>query len=370
MNTTHPGLDPKKIPTNSETEVDVSGFGSCPLPITEFDTVQLGHGSGGQMSHELIRDLFVWAFGNPLLNDLQDSVVLPSPGAAMAFSTDSFVVDPIFFPGGDIGDLAVNGTVNDVAMSGATPRYLSVGMILEEGFPLSDLKRVVESIRDAALKAGVQIVTGDTKVVDKGKGDKIFINTTGVGIFEQPVRPRPDRIRPGDHVLISGTLADHGMTIMSRREGLQFDLPMSSDSAPLNHMVARMLDEAGDGVRALRDPTRGGLSAALNEFATTAKVSIDLQESAIPVAPAVRGACEFLGIDPLHVANEGKVVAVVDPAVSEQVLDAMRTSEYGQNAVRIGRISDQTPGMVTMRTAIGGQRIVDMLVGEQLPRIC
>ncbi len=352
------------------TEINTSGFGTCPLPISDHDTVQLGHGSGGQMSRELIQDLFVWAFGNPLLDDLQDSVVLPAVASDLAFSTDSFVVDPIFFPGGNIGNLAVNGTVNDVAMSGATPRYLSIGMILEEGFSLVDLKRIVESIRDAAAIASVQIVTGDTKVVDKGKGDKVFINTTGIGVFEQPVRPRPDRIRVGDHVLISGTLADHGMTILSKREGLQFEMPIASDSAALNHLIARMLDVGGEGVRALRDPTRGGVAAALNEFAETAGVGIELEEGSIPILPAVRGACEFLGIDPLHVANEGKLIAVVAPEVSEAVLSAMKSDTLGAHAVRIGTVTSQTAGMVTMRTGIGGQRIVDMLVGEQLPRIC
>ena len=349
---------------------DVAGFGTCPLPIREHDTVQLGHGSGGQMSRELVRDLFMWAFANPHLDDSLDSAVLPDPQSELAFSTDSFVVDPLFFPGGNIGDLAVNGTVNDLTMSGATPRYLSIGMILEEGFPLTDLKRIAESIRDAAAIAGVHIVTGDTKVVDKGKGDKIFINTSGIGVFEQPIRPRPDRIRVGDHVLVSGTLADHGMTILSKREGLQFDMPIESDSAALGGLVSCLLNTGGEGIRALRDPTRGGVAAALNEFASAAGVSIEIEESRIPIRPAVRGACEFLGIDPLHVANEGKLIAVVDPACSADVLSAMKSDPLGKEAVHIGTITEGPGGMVLMNTAIGGQRIVDMLVGEQLPRIC
>ncbi|MFQ5568962.1 MAG: hydrogenase expression/formation protein HypE [Rhodothermales bacterium] len=350
--------------------IATEAFGQCPLPITAHDTVQLGHGSGGKMMNDLIGKLFVWAFDNPHLNRLEDCATLSLNGSQLSFSTDSFVVDPLFFPGGNIGELAVYGTVNDVAMSGARPLFLSVGMILEEGFSLDELRRIVESMRAAADRAGVTIVTGDTKVLNKGKGDKVFINTTGIGIVEHDFVVSSHNLQPGDQVLLSGGIAEHGMAILSRREGLAFETSIQSDTAPLNGLIADILDIGGSDVHALRDPTRGGVAAALNEFASASKVGIRIKEDRIPVQPAVAGACAFLGLDPLYVANEGKLLAVVAPEQAEAVLHAMWAHPLGRDAVIIGDVVADHPGMVSMRTAIGGWRIVDMLVGEQLPRIC
>jgi hydrogenase expression/formation protein HypE len=350
--------------------MQIEGFGTCPLPITRHDTVQLSHGSGGKMMNSLIRDLFVWAFGDGELARLEDCARLEAPGQSLAFSTDTFVVDPIFFPGGNIGELAVNGTVNDVAMSGARPAFLSVGMILEEGLPLAELREIVVSMRRASYRAGVRIVTGDTKVVNRGHGDKIFINTTGIGVIEHSFDISAERIKPGDRIILSGTMADHGMAVLSKREGLSFDTPIVSDTAPLNGLIEDMLDAGGDAVHALRDPTRGGVAATLNEFASSAGVEIEISESSLPIEPPVAGACEFLGLDPLYVANEGKLVGVVAPERADEVLEAMRSHEYGRDAVVIGSVLDGRAGLVTMRTRIGGHRIVDTLVGEQLPRIC
>ncbi len=343
---------------------------SCPLPITEHDTVQLSHGSGGKMMNDLIEQLFLWAFDNPHLRAREDQAVLDLPPGKLAFSTDSYVVDPLFFPGGNIGELAVNGTVNDISMSGATPLYLSAGFIIEEGFPLAELRRIVEAMRRAADQAGVQIVTGDTKVVNKGKGDKLFINTAGVGVLEKPWRPAAAHIREGDIVLLSGTIADHGMAILSQREGLAFEAPIKSDTQALNGLIAAMLKAGGEAIHALRDPTRGGVAAVLNEFAAAAQVTIRIREDRIPVNAAVSGACEVLGLDPLYVANEGKLIAVVARDKAERVLEAMRLHPAGAQSTIIGDVVADRPGLVTMQTRIGAWRIVDMLVGEQLPRIC
>lgn len=345
-------------------------FAQCPLPIRAHDTIQLSHGSGGKMMNDLIGKLFLWAFDNPYLNKLDDQAVIELNGTRLAISTDSFVVDPIFFPGGDIGELAVNGTVNDVSMSGARPLFLSAGFVLEEGFSLDELRRIVESMRAAAKAAGVTIVTGDTKVVNKGKGDKVFINTTGIGLIEHDLVVSSTNLQPGDILLLSGTIGDHGMAILSRREGLAFETPIESDTAPLNGLVKEILEAGGEAVHALRDPTRGGLAATLNEFASASKVGVRIREDRIPVNPAVAGACEVLGLDPLYVANEGKLVAVVGREKAEAVLEAMRAHPFGREAAIIGDVVADRPGLVSLQTRIGAWRIVDMLVGEQLPRIC
>lgn len=347
-----------------------NGFLECPLPITRHDTVQLGHGSGGKMMNDLIGKLFLWAFDNPYLNKLDDQAVVEINGVRLAMSTDSFVVDPIFFPGGDIGELAVNGTVNDVCMSGARPLFLSAGFVLEEGFALDDLRKIVESMRAAAARAGVIIVTGDTKVVNKGKGDKVFINTTGVGLVEHGFTLSSRHLQAGDILLLSGSIGDHGMAILSRREGLAFDSPIESDTAPLNGLVEAILNAGGDSVHAMRDPTRGGLAATLNEFAAASQVGIRIREDRLPVKSAVAGACEILGLDPLYVANEGKLVAAVVREKSAAVLKAMREHPLGREATVIGDVMADRPGLVSMQTRLGAWRVVDMLVGEQLPRIC
>ncbi len=352
------------------------------------DKILLAHGSGGQLSHELVEHLFLKYFDNPILAHLDDAAVVRETrffgknrvSGKLAFTTDSYVVSPIFFPGGDIGKLAVCGTVNDLAMRGAMPLYLSAGFILEEGLPLADLERVVASMAVTAQAAGVQIVTGDTKVVDHGKADRLFINTAGVGVVSAGVNPGGDQVRPGDVVILSGTVGDHGMTIMSQREGLRFDSPLVSDCAPLHGLVAAMLDALsslplgeGSGVRALhclRDPTRGGLATALNEVAGKSGVGIEIEEHAVPVRDAVRAACELLGLDPLYVANEGKLVTFVATEAADAVLARMRTHEYGREAAIIGQVTAEHAGRVVLRTALGARRVLDMLVGEQLPRIC
>ncbi len=348
----------------------IEKLGACPLPIRKHDTVQLSHGSGGKMTDDLIAKLFGWAFDNPWLNKREDQAVVEIGGQKLAFSTDSFVVDPLFFPGGDIGELAVNGTVNDLSMCGAKPLFLSAGFIIEEGFSLEDLRRIVVSMQKAAQRAGVTVVTGDTKVVNKGKGDKVFINTSGIGVIEHQFSISAASITAGDLVLVSGDVADHGVAILSQREHLDFESPVSSDTAPLNDLVQKIITAGGEDVHALRDPTRGGLAAVLNEFAVAAQVSIRLDENRIPVNPAVAGACEILGLDPLYVANEGKLVAVVARQSAKNVLAAMRAHQFGKNAAIIGDVQKDKAGMVTMQTRIGGWRIVDMPVGEQLPRIC
>jgi hydrogenase expression/formation protein HypE len=342
------------------------------------ELILLVHGSGGRLSHDLVERLFVHAFDNPTLLQLDDSAVVeipdsrhPIPTPRLAFTTDSYVVSPLFFPGGDIGKLAVCGTVNDLSMSGARPLWLSAGFILEEGLPLADLERIVASMAATAKQAGVQIVTGDTKVVDRGSADKLFINTAGVGLVPLGVEIAGDRARPGDRVILSGTIGDHGMTIMTQREGLQFDSPLESDCAPLNDLVTGLLAALPSGaIRCLRDPTRGGLATALNELAERSGAGIEIDEVAVPVREAVRSACELLGLDPLYVANEGKLVAIVAAEAAQTALGALRAQRYGRDAALIGQVTADHPGRVVLRTALGARRVVDMLVGEQLPRIC
>jgi hydrogenase expression/formation protein HypE len=342
---------------------------SCPVPLPARDSVLLGHGSGGRLTAELIRELFLPAFANPILARLDDQAIVQLGGLRLAFTTDSFVVKPLFFPGGDIGSLAVHGTVNDLAMGGAQPLFLSAAFIIEEGFSMETLRRVVESLRRAAREAGVEVVTGDTKVVEKGSGDGLFINTSGIGLVPEGLELSADRARPGDRVLLSGYLGDHGMAILAQREGLEFESPIQSDSAPLHTLVQAML-QTGQTIRCLRDPTRGGLSSTVNEIAGQSRVGITLDESSIPIREEVLGACELLGLDPLYVANEGKLVAIVAREGAEQILAAMRSHPLGRRAQIIGTVTEAQPGMVTMRTVLGTTRIVDLLSGDQLPRIC
>jgi hydrogenase expression/formation protein HypE len=342
---------------------------SCPLPISQHQQIVLGHGSGGKLSAQLIEQIFLPAFGNPLLNKLDDQAVFQINGSRLAFTTDAFVVTPLFFPGGDIGRLAVNGTVNDLAMSGARPLYLSAAFILEEGLSTEDLRRVVRSMQDAAANAGVQLVAGDTKVVDRGKGDKVFITTTGIGIVEKPVHISADRAQPGDKIILSGYIGDHGMAILSQRENLEFEGVIESDCAALHMLVDDMLEVSTD-IHCLRDPTRGGVATILNEIAARSHVGILLRESDIPVRDTVRGACEILGLDPLYVANEGKLVAIVPSDVAGAVLERTRQNQLGRDARVIGSVVAEPSGMVLMQTEIGGTRVLDTLFGEQLPRIC
>lgn len=341
----------------------------CPLPLRDHPNVTLGHGGGGKLSAELVRHLFLPAFENEMLQTLGDAATVEVGGQRLAISTDSFVVHPLFFPGGCIGDLAINGTVNDIAMSGATPLFLSTGFIIEEGLPLTTLGAIVERMALAAREAGVTLITGDTKVVDKGHGDGLYINTTGIGLIPANINIGPDRAQPGDVVIVSGTIGDHGMAIMSVREGLEFDTIIQSDSAPLSSLVAAMLDVTPD-IHVLRDPTRGGVASALNEIARTSHVGIVLDEPQLPVIPPVRSACEMLGMDPLYVANEGKLLAIVPSEQSEVVLRAMQAHPLGKQADIIGEVVEQHVGMLVARTGIGGTRVVDMQIGEQLPRIC
>ena len=346
-------------------------LGSCPAPFTGYDRVLLGHGSGGRLSHDLITRLFLPALGNDVLNRLEDQATCDLPGlnnARLAMTTDSFVVRPIFFPGGDIGRLAVHGTINDLAVGGARPLFLTAAFILEEGLALEDLRRIVVSIKTAADEAGVMVVAGDTKVVDRGKGDQIFITTTGVGLVPTGRHLSVSSARPGDAILVSGTIGDHGMAIMSVREGLEFETALESDTAALNGLVEAMLTV--DGIRAMRDPTRGGVSSALNEIAAASEVGIELVESAIPLRDSVRGACEILGLDPLYVANEGKLLAIVAPEHGDELLAAMRQHPLGKNAAIVGRVTTGHPRTLVMRSIAGGNRVVPVLAGEQLPRIC
>lgn len=342
---------------------------SCLLPIMEDETIQLAHGSGGRLSAELVSRFFLPRFGNETLNRLEDQAVVDFPRGRLALTTDSFVVDPLFFPGGDIGDLAINGTVNDVCMGGATPLYLAAAFIIEEGLPMATLHRILLSMEKAAKSAGVQIVTGDTKVVNRGCCDKLFITTTGVGRVPEGVNISAANLQAGDRIILSGTIADHGMAILTSREGLSFASRVQSDTAALNGLVARML-QASPAIHAMRDPTRGGLATTLNEFAAASGVGIVLKEATIPVRPEVRGACEVLGIDPMYVANEGKLVAVVPGEAADTVVAAMRSHPLGREAAIIGEVVAENRGMVVMGNALGAQRIVDMPVGEQLPRIC
>jgi len=333
------------------------------------DKILLDHGSGGKVAHQLTTQLLMPLFDNPLLAQLHDGAVFDVATGRLAFSTDTFVVDPIFFPGGDIGDLAVNGTVNDLAMCGAVPRYLSMGLILEEGLPMADLKKVLTSVRAALDRASVQLVTGDTKVVPKGAADKIFINTSGIGVVPDGINIDSGRARPGDVVILSGTMADHGITILAQREGLRFDADVASDTASLNGMVQSMLAVAPS-IHVLRAPTRGGVGTALNEIALQSKVGVVLEESQLPVRPAVAGICDLLGFDPIYLANEGKLLCFVPQELAQEVLSVMQKDPCGRDATVIGTVTADHPGRVVMQTRIGGQRIVDMLAGEQLPRIC
>ncbi|HVS38674.1 MAG TPA: hydrogenase expression/formation protein HypE [Gemmataceae bacterium] len=362
-------------------------FGACPVPQSRYDQILLGHGSGGQLTADLIRRVFLPAFDNPVLSALEDqaTLMLPGPGAwsgdhaptrsgdhaptRIAFTTDSFVVRPIFFPGGDIGRLAVHGTVNDLAVGGARPLFLSAAFILEEGLPLADLRRVVESMRNACAEAGVSLVTGDTKVVDRGKGDLIFIATSGIGVVPEGRALSIRNARPGDRILVSGTIGDHGVAILSVREGIEFETVLESDSAPLHDLTRVMLD-ACPSIRCMRDPTRGGLAGSVNELAAASGVGVELNEAALPIRPEVRGACEMLGLDPLYVANEGKLMAVVPAEDADRLLAVMRRHPLGRNAAVVGEATAEHPGVVTMRSVVGGQRVVTLLAGEQLPRIC
>ncbi len=332
------------------------------------DKILLAHGSGGKLAHELVEKSFVKAFANPFLAKLDDSAVMDFSGK-LAFTTDSYVVSPIFFPGGDIGKLAVCGTVNDLAMSGAKPLYLSLSFIIEEGLPQDELNEIVDSVQKAAQEAGVEIVTGDTKVVQRGSADKLFINTAGVGIIPKGVDISGSKARPGDRVILSGTIGDHGIAVLSQREGLSFSTQLESDCAPLGSLVAEMLEARPD-IHCLRDPTRGGLATTLNELAKQSRVSIRIEEEKIPVREEVLAACEMLGFDPLYVANEGKLVAIVPAKDADKIIKAMRENHYGTGSTIIGEVKAEHPGRVVMKTCLGASRIVDMLVGDLLPRIC
>ena len=338
-------------------------------PRVREERVTLAHGAGGRSSHALTEAVFLEAFDNPALAPLEDQAVLDMAGQRLAFTTDSFVVSPLFFPGGSIGDLAVNGTVNDLAVSGARPRYLSAGFIIEEGLPVADLSRIVADMRAAAAAAGVEVVTGDTKVVERGKGDGCYINTAGVGVIERDVELGARFARPGDAVLVSGPIGEHGITIMLCRGELDIESDITSDTAPLHGLAAGLLD-ATSGVRCMRDATRGGVATVLNEVAATAAVGIRIDENAIPLRPDVVGACEVLGIDPLYVACEGRMVVVVDDARADAALTALRAHPLGKDAVRLGTVVAEPAGNVLMDTTFGGTRIVDVLVGDPLPRIC
>lgn len=349
--------------------IDAEGW-VCPAPLRDSPTIVMGHGGGGAMSAELVEHLFLPGFGAAAAGaELRDSAVVRAAGVRLAFSTDSYVVKPLFFPGGSIGDLAVNGTVNDVAMSGARPLALSTAFILAEGTRLAELARVAQAMGRAARAAGVGLVTGDTKVVDAGSGDGVFVNTAGIGLIEEGVDIRPDRARPGDIVIVSGDIGVHGVAVLSCREGLEFGTEIRSDSAPLHGLVADILATGAD-VHVLRDPTRGGVAASLNEIARAAGVGVELTERALPVPAEVRDACGLLGLDPLYVANEGKLLAFVPAEHAERVLAAMRAHPYGHRAAVIGECVERHRGMVVARTGLGGTRVIDLPLGEQLPRIC
>ncbi len=348
--------------------IDFDGL-VCPLPLRDYPNVVVGHGGGGKLSSELVDHVFLPAFQNDHLAKLADSAVFEVDRGRLAFSTDSYVVQPLFFPGGSIGDLAVNGTVNDLSMSGARPLYLSAGFILEEGLPITHLKQIADDMAAAARRAGVTIVTGDTKVVQRGHGDGCYINTAGVGVVPNGINVSPDQATPGDVVILSGTLGDHGMAIMSVREGLEFEAAIASDSAPLNQMVADMLAVCPD-IRVLRDPTRGGLAASLNEIASASSCGIVIEETAIPINPTVHSACEILGLDPLLVANEGKLICIAPAEATDRILAAIQASPFGANAAVIGTVVADHPEMVVAKTAIGTSRVVTIPIGEQLPRIC
>ena len=334
-----------------------------------MERITIAHGSGGKVTHDLIKDVFYRLFDNDVLKKAEDSAVLDIPQNKVAFTTDSFVVKPIFFPGGDIGKLAVCGTVNDLAVSGAVPKYITSGFIIEEGFPIKDLEKIVQSMAEWSDKAGVRIVAGDTKVVEKGEADGVFINTSGVGVFEEDIELGAGKISPGDKILISGTLGDHGIAVLSCRKGLDFVTSVRSDCAPLNGMLSDVLRSAS-GVKFMRDPTRGGLATTLNEITEEGRLGMLINEKDVPVAEDVKGACQLLGLDPMYIANEGKVIVIVAPCDEDKALSAMRAHEYGKDAAVIGEVTANDPGKVLLRTTLGVTRIVDMLTAEQLPRIC
>ena len=336
----------------------------------QSDIILLGHGSGGRLSHRLLDELIIPILSGLAPSEQNDAAVLAHGGGRLAFTTDSYVVDPIFFPGGNIGDLAINGTVNDLAMAGARPLAVSVGLILEEGLPVADLRQILAAMRTAAEAAGVRIVTGDTKVVPRGKADRIFINTSGIGVFDHALEIRGSGARVGDKVLVNGPIGDHGMAVLASREGLELEADIRTDSAPLAELVAGLLAELGGAVHALRDPTRGGVATTLKEIALQSAVEITLQEEALPVREAVGGACAILGLDPLFVANEGKLLVVVAPEAATRALAAMRRYPVGREATLIGEVTAGSAGQLLLRTAIGGVRAIEMLAGEQLPRIC
>lgn len=358
--------DPHSVPM-------ARSFADCPVPRSRYDCIVMGHGSGGQLSNDLIREVFVPGFANEYLAGLEDQATLPvgSPtnNARIAFTTDSFVVRPIFFPGGDIGRLAVHGTINDLAVGGAEPRWMSAAFILEEGLPIETLRRIVASMRQACDDAGVKLVAGDTKVVDRGKGDQIFISTSGIGMVPVGRHLSIHLAQPGDRILVSGTIGDHGIAIMSVREGIEFETVLESDCASLADLTRVML-EACPHIRCMRDPTRGGVSSALNELASASRVGIEIDEKAIPIRPEVRAACEMLGLDPLYVANEGKLIAVVPEEDANHLLEVMKSHPLGRNAAIIGMTVAEHCGMVIQRSMVGGSRVVTMIAGEQLPRIC
>ncbi len=343
---------------------------TCPAPIMQHETVQMAHGAGGRLSQALMQRVFMPHLHNSFLDLLDDQAKLDLPSGRIAFTTDTYVVSPIFFPGGNIGELAVNGTVNDLAVGGAKPLYLSAGFVLEEGFSLAELEVIVKSMAEAAHRAGVMMVTGDTKVVGKGQCDRIFINTSGIGVIREGVNLSCRNLKAGDSIILSGTVGDHGMAIMTSRTGLSFQSRITSDCGALNGMISAMLDAVPFTIHAMRDPTRGGVAATLNELAQSSSVGIEIHETTIPVKPDVRGACELLGIDPLHVANEGKLVVAVAAGDAGKVLEVMRNFDHGRDAVIIGSVVDDHPGMVVMRTVYGSRRIIDLPLGEQLPRIC
>ncbi len=356
-----------------ENKINISGW-TCPLPLKNYPTVVMGHGSGGKMMNDLIKHMFLPLFNNDTLEQLGDSAVLDFPNgnngtSRLAFSTDSFVVSPLFFPGGNIGELAVHGTVNDLAMVGARPIFLSSGFILEEGLQMEDLGEIASSLARACKEAGVLLVTGDTKVVNKGHGDGLYINTAGIGLIPDDINISPKLAQPGDVVIINGTMGDHGMAIMSVREGLEFETKIVSDTASLNGLVEVMLGVTKN-IHCLRDATRGGMAAALNELASSSNTGIEFEESLVPIKPGVHSACEMLGFDPLYVANEGKLVAIVPEEDAESLLFAMRKHPLGKDAVQIGKVIEEHPGLVIAKTSIGGFRVVDLPTGELLPRIC
>ena len=348
----------------------ISSFNlNCPIPITNYDKVLLAHGGGGSLSHQLITKMFYSQFENEFLNQQHDSAIINLDKKKIAFTTDSYVVHPIFFPGGNIGDLAVNGTINDLSVAGAKPMFLSCSFIIEEGLEMDELWKIVQSMKIAADKAGVKIVTGDTKVVDRGKGDKIFINTSGIGVIDEDININPRNCKVGDVIIINGRIAEHGVTIMSAREGLEFETNIKSDTAALNSLVEDILSVSKN-VHVLRDPTRGGIASSLNEIASLSNLGIEIEQNKIQISEEVQGACEILGLDPLYIANEGKILVITSASDAEVILNKMKKNPLGKDSVIIGKVRKENPGIVVMKTSIGSSRIVDMISGEQLPRIC